>query len=117
MAKNGRYGPYVSHNGINATLPNDKTPDTITVDEAVSLLDARAESGGGSSRRKRPARKETGQEGSARKAAAARPRRQAEEARSRERRGQDHAQIEADGSRTAHIRTQPAGESRRRLLN
>ncbi len=59
VAKKGRYGPYVSHNGINATLPNDKTPETITIDEAVSLLDARAErTGGAPARRKRPARKE-----------------------------------------------------------
>ncbi len=42
-AKKGRYGPYVSHNGVNATLPADKTPDTITLDEAVALLDARAD--------------------------------------------------------------------------
>jgi DNA topoisomerase-1 len=45
VAKNGRYGPYVSHDGINATLPRDKAPETITLDEAVSLLDARAERG------------------------------------------------------------------------
>jgi DNA topoisomerase-1 len=45
VAKNGRYGPYVSHDGINATLPHDKTPETITLDEAVALLDARAEHG------------------------------------------------------------------------
>jgi DNA topoisomerase-1 len=42
-AKKGRYGPYVSHNGVNATLPADKTPETITLEEAVVLLDARAE--------------------------------------------------------------------------
>ena len=40
--KNGRYGPYVSHNGVNATLANDQTPDTITLADAVALLDARA---------------------------------------------------------------------------
>jgi DNA topoisomerase-1 len=55
--KNGRYGPYVTNNGVNATLPSDKTPDTITLDEAIVLLDARAErTGGMTSRRKRPPR-------------------------------------------------------------
>jgi DNA topoisomerase-1 len=69
VAKNGRYGPYVSHNGINANLPNEKTPETITLDEAVGLIDARVESGGGSSaRRKRPARGAP-----AKKAAASKP--------------------------------------------
>ncbi|MEA2975156.1 MAG: topoisomerase [Alphaproteobacteria bacterium] len=59
VVKNGRYGPYVSHEGINATLPADKTPDAITLDEAVGLIDARAEAGGGKSRarRKGPPRK------------------------------------------------------------
>jgi DNA topoisomerase-1 len=57
VAKNGRYGPYVSHEGVNANLPPDKTPETITLDEAVGLIDARIAAGGGSSaRRKRPAR-------------------------------------------------------------
>ncbi len=42
VAKNGRYGPYVSHAGINATLPSDKTPETVTLEDAVALLDARA---------------------------------------------------------------------------
>lgn len=57
--KNGRYGPYVTNNGVNATLPSDKTPDTITLDEAIVLLDARAErTGGMTSRRKRPPRKQ-----------------------------------------------------------
>jgi DNA topoisomerase-1 len=46
VAKKGRYGPYVSHNGVNATLPADKTPETITLEEAVALLDARAERNG-----------------------------------------------------------------------
>jgi DNA topoisomerase-1 len=47
VAKNGRYGPYVSHDGVNATLPADKTHETITLEEAVALIDARAAKGGG----------------------------------------------------------------------
>ena len=45
VAKNGRYGPYVSHDGVNATLPRDKTPETITLEEAAALIDARSERG------------------------------------------------------------------------
>src|SRR5690349_3078384 len=41
VVKNGRYGPYVTHDGVNATLPNDKTPDTITLDDAIGLLEER----------------------------------------------------------------------------
>jgi DNA topoisomerase-1 len=59
VAKKGRYGPYVSHDGINATIPGDKTPETITLDEAVSLLDARAEqvAAKGGRKAKKPAKK------------------------------------------------------------
>jgi DNA topoisomerase-1 len=43
VVKAGRYGPYVSHDGINATLPRDKAPETMTLEEALPLLAARAE--------------------------------------------------------------------------
>ena len=60
LVKNGRYGPYVSHNGINATLPNDKTPEAITLDEAIGLIEARAaRTEGMPTRRKKPAHAET----------------------------------------------------------
>lgn len=45
--KSGRYGAYVTANGINATIPSDKTPDTITIAEAIALIDERAAKGGG----------------------------------------------------------------------
>ena len=70
VAKTGRYGPYVSHNGVNANLPNEMAPETITLDEAAALVDARAEHGGGSSaRRKRPARKQPANKAPAAKSA------------------------------------------------
>ena len=53
VVKNGRYGPYVSHDGVNATLPSDKTPETITLEQALPLLDARAARGTGDRARRR----------------------------------------------------------------
>jgi DNA topoisomerase-1 len=50
VVKSGRYGPYVSHDGVNAPLPKDKPPETITLEEAIPLLAAREQqiaAGGG----------------------------------------------------------------------
>ncbi len=38
----GRYGPYVKHGGINATLPDRERVDAVTLGEAVALLAAKA---------------------------------------------------------------------------
>jgi len=38
----GRYGPYTSWNGIHATLPRDTTPDALTLEQALALIDAKA---------------------------------------------------------------------------
>ena len=35
----GRYGPYLHHNGINAPLPKTTTPEAITLEEAIAQLD------------------------------------------------------------------------------
>jgi DNA topoisomerase-1 len=45
--KNGRYGAYVTAGGVNATIPSDKTPDEVTLAEAIALIDERAAKGGG----------------------------------------------------------------------
>jgi DNA topoisomerase-1 len=47
MVRNGRYGPYVSHDGVNATLPSDLTQEAVTLEQAIGLLEARAARGAG----------------------------------------------------------------------
>jgi len=69
VVKNGRYGPYVSHGGINATLPNNKTPETITLAEAVELLNARAEKMGGAPTKRRAAPRKTAAKSAAKSSA------------------------------------------------
>ncbi len=49
----GRYGPYVRHGKVNATLPKDRDPEQVTLLEAVELLAAKAAKGPA----KKPARK------------------------------------------------------------
>ncbi len=46
LVKKGRYGPYVANNGINATIPDAKNPEEITLAEAIELIEARAEKTG-----------------------------------------------------------------------
>jgi DNA topoisomerase-1 len=49
----GRYGPYVKHGKVNATLPRDREPEAVTIEEAVSLIAAKSAKGPA----KRPQRK------------------------------------------------------------
>ena len=66
---NGRYGPYVRHGKVNATLPKDISPDEITLEEALPLLAARVAKGPVTKKRapakkaaaKEPAKKKTTQ--------------------------------------------------------
>ncbi|MGH1418618.1 MAG: type I DNA topoisomerase [Hyphomicrobiaceae bacterium] len=51
----GRYGPYIKHNKINATVPKGTEPTDVTVDEAVQLLAERAAKAG--KKKKKPAKK------------------------------------------------------------
>ena len=48
----GRYGPYVQHGKINATLPKDEEIESITMEQALALLTAKAAKGA-------PAKKKT----------------------------------------------------------
>ncbi|RFC31089.1 MAG: DNA topoisomerase-1 [Candidatus Nitrotoga sp. MKT] len=42
---NGRYGPYVRHGKVNATLPKDVSPEEITLQEGLALLAERVAKG------------------------------------------------------------------------
>ncbi len=67
----GRYGPYVNHAKINATLPKDSDPDTLTLDEAVQLIEAKAAAGGKTV--KKAAKKPAAKKPATKKAAAKKP--------------------------------------------
>ena len=51
VARAGRYGAYVSHGKINATLPNSMALETVTLEDAIRLIEERSGAG------KRPTRK------------------------------------------------------------
>ena len=48
--KQGRFGSYVNHGKINATLPKGTDPASVTLDDALALIKARAAGGGVSGR-------------------------------------------------------------------
>jgi DNA topoisomerase-1 len=43
----GRYGPYVKWDKVNATLPKGLAPEALTLEQAVELVDEKAGKGGG----------------------------------------------------------------------
>jgi DNA topoisomerase-1 len=43
----GRFGPYVKWGKVNATIPKELTPEAITLEEAVALVEAKAGTKGG----------------------------------------------------------------------
>jgi DNA topoisomerase I len=43
----GRYGPYVKHQKVNATLPKDLAPEDVSMEQAIELLAAKAVKKGG----------------------------------------------------------------------
>jgi DNA topoisomerase-1 len=55
--RDGRFGPYVNVGKINATLPKTKDPASVTLEEAIVLLNERAEKTGKGKPAKKPAAK------------------------------------------------------------
>src|SRR5262245_10492903 len=53
----GKYGPYVKHGKVNATIPKETPIEEVTLAQALALLDARIARGGGSPRQRRSARR------------------------------------------------------------
>jgi DNA topoisomerase I len=53
----GRYGPYLKHGSVNANIPRGADPASITLDQAIELVNARAEAAPSKGRRKPAAKK------------------------------------------------------------
>jgi DNA topoisomerase-1 len=97
--KEGRYGPYVTHNKVNATLPSDIAPDTISLEQAVALIDARAAKGGGKPARGAKAKAAKENDKGAPAAKAAKPAKAAKQPTARA------AKLKKAGARTAKSAT------------
>jgi DNA topoisomerase I len=52
MLRAGRFGPYVSYGKINATLKGSMSPDTLTLEEAIRLIDDKGGAAGTKARGK-----------------------------------------------------------------
>jgi DNA topoisomerase I len=63
----GRYGPYVSWNKVNATLPNSMTMESISIEEAIRLIEDKIEAGA------KPGKKPAAKKAPAKKAPAKKP--------------------------------------------
>ncbi|HUL96280.1 MAG TPA: topoisomerase C-terminal repeat-containing protein, partial [Usitatibacter sp.] len=55
----GRYGAYVKHGKVNATLPDQNAINTITLEEALELIAAKAGKGGKGKRAAKPPAKKS----------------------------------------------------------
>ena len=51
----GRYGPYVKWDKVNATLPKGTEPTAVTMDLALELIAAKAAKGGKKATRRKKA--------------------------------------------------------------
>jgi DNA topoisomerase-1 len=98
--RDGKYGPYVNWGKINATLPKDKVPADVTVEEALEMIAAKA--GASGKKTKAPAKKAAKP-----KAKAIPPRQNQPSQKPRRRRRTEF------GDPSAHQQTRQAGRRRR----
>jgi DNA topoisomerase-1 len=56
VVRAGKYGPYVNWGKVNATLPKTMTQEDITLEQAVELVNAKAEASGGKTKAKAAAK-------------------------------------------------------------
>jgi len=66
----GRYGPYVKHGKVNATIPKDKEPESVTMEEAVALIAERAAKAPAKKKKAAPKKKAAAKKPAAKKTAA-----------------------------------------------
>ncbi|PFG61951.1 DNA topoisomerase-1 [Thioclava sp. ES.031] len=73
----GRYGPYVKWGKINATLPKELEPESVTLEDALPLIEAKAAKKGGAKKKAAPkktaAKKPAAKKPAAKKTAAKKP--------------------------------------------
>jgi DNA topoisomerase-1 len=55
--RDGRYGPYVNHGKVNATIPRGTDPDSVTLEQALALIAERAGKAPAKTARRKPAAK------------------------------------------------------------
>jgi DNA topoisomerase-1 len=106
VVKKGRYGPYVSHDGVNATLPSDMTPETVTLEQALPLLDARAARGPGK-KPKAPKRGAAKKDAKAVEAAAA----EAPKTKKSKAKAEAKTEIKAPATKAKPVAKAPAGKT------
>jgi len=57
QVRSGRYGPYVKHGKVNATLPKDRDPEQVSLQEAVELIAGKSAKGPAKKAPRKSARK------------------------------------------------------------
>ncbi|MGF1474240.1 MAG: type I DNA topoisomerase [Geminicoccaceae bacterium] len=65
----GRFGPYIKHGKLNASLPKGTDPETLSLEQALEILAKKAEKQGGKQAKTKPAKAKGGKASSAKKTA------------------------------------------------